>query len=94
LRDVKIEIRTGSNTGRSTKTDAKGQYRFADLTWDWFTVRASKTGYTAVEQPFLLSGNKTLNFTMKKGSTATRESVGTLRRGTARRQRTEVRQRR
>jgi hypothetical protein len=81
LRDVKIEIRMGANAGRSTKTDSKGQYRLTDLTWDWFPVRASKTGYTAVEEPLLLSANTTLNFSMKKATTASPQSwAGTPRR--------------
>lgn len=90
VRDVRIEVRTGANKGRSTRTDSKGQYRLTDLTWEWFMVRASKSGYQATEQPMLLSGNKTLNFTLTSGTSVIETATVRPERSSVRRLRGEV----
>jgi hypothetical protein len=68
LREVRLEVRNGLNTGRSTRTDSTGKYALADLTSGTFTVRASKTGYTAVDKEIALTSTKTLNFSLTKAS--------------------------
>ena len=65
VRDVKIEVRDGSNAGRNTKTDRNGKYSLADLKAGSFTVRASKTDYSSSELA-VINSSPVLNFTLRK----------------------------
>jgi hypothetical protein len=68
LRDVKIEVRDGSNAGRNTKTDSSGKYTLSDLKTGTFNVRASKADYSSVTQSVALIANKTLNFSLEQSN--------------------------
>ena len=70
IRDVRIEVVSGPNKGRNTKTDRNGKYTLSSLGAGTFTVRASKSGYDATMQTTLFLANKPLNFTLSKTSSA------------------------
>ena len=70
IRDVRIEIVSGPNTGRNTKTDRNGKYALSSLGAGTFTVRASKSGFDATTQTILFLANKPLDFTLSKTSSA------------------------
>jgi len=70
IRDVRIEIVSGPNTGRNTKTDRNGKYALSSLGAGTFTVRASKSGYDSTMQTLLFLANKPLDFTLSKTSSA------------------------
>ena len=68
IRDVRIEIVSGPNKGRNTKTDRNGKYALSSLGAGTFTVRASKSGYDATTQTTLFLANKPLDFRLSKTS--------------------------
>jgi hypothetical protein len=61
---VLLEIRTGSNAGRTATSDGAGHYCLANLRADSFSLRASRASYDPAERAVLLSGDASLNFTL------------------------------
>jgi hypothetical protein len=58
LGDVTVRILDGTNAGRTTATGADGAYHLYDLEPQTFTIRFTKTGYTAAERTFTLPGDR------------------------------------
>ena len=71
LSGAEAEIRAGANAGKKTTTDNSGSYCLTAVQPGTFTVRASKTDYTLVDQSVTVSGNTTLNFTLAPTPTPT-----------------------
>jgi hypothetical protein len=67
LDDVKVEVVSGPNAGRSTLTGhpRAGQYFLDHLLPGEFRMRASKEGYESVEQVVNATANTTLDFTLR-----------------------------
>lgn len=61
---VLVEVRSGTNTGKSTTSDGAGKYCLASLQAGSFTVRASKSQYDAVDRPVTLTGDATLDINL------------------------------
>jgi plastocyanin len=59
---VLVQIRNGTNVGKSTTTDGVGKYCLPNLQAESFTVRASKTLYDTIDRTITLTGNATLDF--------------------------------
>jgi Carboxypeptidase regulatory-like domain len=55
---VMVTILDGANASRRTTTGIDGAYQFYDLEVGTFTVRFSRNGYTTLDQPFVLTGDK------------------------------------
>lgn len=66
VRDVRIEISSGPNTGRNTKTDRTGKYTLPNLGPGTITVKASKSGYEPMTETLLFLSNKPLDFRLTK----------------------------
>lgn len=62
---ARVSIGDGPNAGRSTTTDASGNYTFASLERSGFTVTASANGYEPRSQGVDLTTNRTLNFELR-----------------------------
>jgi plastocyanin len=61
-----VEVRDHLNAGRNATTDAAGHYCIATLIADSFTLRVSKVDYEQIEQGLTLTGDMTLNFSMRR----------------------------
>jgi hypothetical protein len=82
--DVRVEIVSGQNTGRTTQANAGGEYRFDDLTFGGFTVRLSKPGYETQEVGLTFTQSATRDFNLSPlPRTIQRTITGTLSGGDA-----------
>ena len=61
VQGVVLDIRSGTNVGKTTTTDGAGNYCLTNLQADTFVVRASKTQYDSVDRSVTLSGDATLD---------------------------------
>jgi hypothetical protein len=64
--EVVVEVRDRINAGKRTQTDGNGRYCLTNLTLDSFTLRVSKVDYEQIEQGLTLTGDMTLNFSMRR----------------------------
>jgi len=70
IRDVRIEIVSGPNTKRNTKTDRNGKYSLASLGPGTITVKASKSGFEPMTHTILFLASKPLDFVLSKAAGA------------------------
>src|SRR5262245_28588124 len=61
-----VKILDGPNANMSVVSGADGAYSFTRLGQAGFTVRAEANGYTALEKPVALTGDKVIDFELAK----------------------------
>ncbi len=66
IADAKVEILGGANAGKSATTDTAGSYRITGVAPGTFTVRASKAGFESSERGANVTGDSTLDFTLRR----------------------------
>jgi plastocyanin len=66
LSEVEVEVRDRVNAGKKTQTDGNGHYCLTNLAPDSFTLRVSKRDYEQIEQGLTVTGDMTLNFSMRR----------------------------
>ena len=60
--NANVSIADGPNVGRSTRTDASGNYAFTDLQQSGFTVNVSASTYVSQSKGVTLTSNQMLSF--------------------------------
>jgi hypothetical protein len=70
LPGISVQIVSGVNNGRSTTTDASGNYSFGSLTGGTFTVSASATNYQTTTQQVTLASNGRLDIVLPRGGSS------------------------
>jgi len=76
-----VQIADGPNAGRSTTTDASGNYVLSSLSASGFTVRVTANGYQAQAVGITLTGNTTRNFQLQPSGPRTQFGSGQWRVG-------------
>src|SRR5690606_2705082 len=66
LSNALVEVRSGTNSGKSVRTDGAGRYTLNNLSSGSMTVRASRSGYIASQRTISLTANATLNFDLTR----------------------------
>jgi carboxypeptidase family protein len=73
---AKVSIGDGPNAGRSTTSDASGNYTLTGLQRSGFTVSASADGFESRSQGVNLTSDMTLNFSLDRSGPRTQFGAG------------------
>jgi hypothetical protein len=67
--NASVSVADGPNAGRSTRTDASGNYTLTELEQSGFTVNVSASNYVSQSKGVTLTSNQTLSFQLTRQAT-------------------------
>jgi hypothetical protein len=79
ISDAKVEVADGANAGKNGTTDASGKYRIQGLTVGSFAIRSTKSGFDTAERAVTMTGDTTVDLTMRRTPLPTYTLSGTVR---------------